>query len=88
MLSSLDIPKLWSGPIPEPRVIKCRDTVQVNLKKTPLQTLSILNVPNLYARAKFSLLIGEDLAIGLRSGEVQLWSLATLRLLAVRKKTT
>ena len=34
--------------------------------------------------AQYTLVVGDDLAVGLRSGEVQLWSLSTLRMQAVR----
>ena len=83
MLSSLDIPKLWSGPVPQPKIIKCRDTVQVNTWLKILKNKQ--NIVDWRMRnAQYTLVVGDDLAVGLRSGEVQLWSLSTLRMQAVR----
>ena len=83
MLSALDIPKLWSGPVPEPKIIKCRDTVQVDAKYKMFKNKQ--NIVDWRMRnEQYTLVVGDDLAVGLRSGEVQLWSLSTLRMQAVR----
>jgi hypothetical protein len=55
--------------------------------------LVIFFIYNLFASGniydvQYTLVAGEDLALGLRSGEVQLWSLPTLRLQAVSSLKT
>jgi len=81
VFAAVDVP--ISKPQPSLSFSKSSMSLTLQVQLFLLQTTSYNKITILNNFLQYTLVSGEDLMVGLRSGEVQLWSLPTLRLQAV-----